>query len=159
MCVCVCVCVCVPVLCVSLHLSVSAAPMVSLSCLSSLMYHPLVWGMKPWEHRHFACDTAAVTVRGLLRVQTDSREDSAFVCVYHREVSRGNLSVVPSSPSHHPSVPHPSLSHQASRGGGAGKLWLHCFLWHRDPLWDLFTSSFYRMRVGAVKKYHTGPEW
>lgn len=36
-------------------------------------------------------------LRGLLEGQSDSRVDSAFVCVYHREVSRGHLSIVPSS--------------------------------------------------------------
>lgn len=117
-------CECLPVLCVFLHHTVFcifAVLVVSLSCLSGLMYHLLVWGVKPWEsrHRHSSCDREAcrrfrVTAGWILLLFVFTVEKSAEVtyCLHPLPLS------LCSSP-----LP---LSSGIS-GGKPGKLWLHCF--------------------------------
>lgn len=89
-----------------------------LSCLLGLMYHLHVWGEQTLV-------THQLWQRGLLEGQSDTRLDSAFVFVYHRKVSGGNLSAVPSSlPPSLCSSPLPLSS--GISGGKAWELWLHC---------------------------------
>lgn len=122
---------------------------VSLSCLSSLVYrlHPCGLREQKLHLWRSSCDRCLMELCEVCFLFVLTTEKSAEVA-FNR----------PFIPSHHPSVPHPTSCIRHLKG----EAWVtmtFLFLWHKDPVWNPFTSTFYRTRMGTVKKCQPGPEY